>query len=156
MRDSSIRSHVHEESFDASPEELFSLLTTPSAIRAWWSAARAIVLPETDGIWAAAWGPEEDNPDYVTIARIRVFEPPRALVLDDYRYWARSGPLPFDADFRVDFRISDTPDGARLRVTQRGFPCSAEADDFLAACEAGWRETFAGIRRYVESEPGID
>jgi hypothetical protein len=40
------------------------LLVTPSAIRAWWGAARAIVLAQENGAWAAAWGADEDRPDY--------------------------------------------------------------------------------------------
>lgn len=62
------RRHVHEESFPITPEELFALLHTPSAV---------------------------------------------------------------------------------LRVSQDGFPIGPEADAFYAACEQGWRDTFAGIRRFV-------
>jgi uncharacterized protein YndB with AHSA1/START domain len=145
------RKHVHEEILPASPEEVFALLYTPSAIRSWWSAARAIVLPEPGGTWAAAWGEVEDNPEYVTVATIKEFDPPRRLVLTDYRYWAQEGPLPFDADFVTEFAVSPHDQGAVLRVTQDGFPPGPEADDFLAACETGWRNTFAGIRRYLDA-----
>ena len=71
------RKHVHEEVFPASPERLFALLHTPSAIRHWWNVAHAVVLPERGGFWAAAWGEAEDEPDYITVATIRDFEPPR-------------------------------------------------------------------------------
>ena len=67
----STRKHIHLEEFQASPERLFSLLVTPSSIREWWSAARAIVIPETAGIWAAAWGDDEDAPEYIAVATIR-------------------------------------------------------------------------------------
>ena len=61
----STRKHVHEEIFPASVERLFTLLHTPSAIRRWWGAAHAIVVPETGGTWAAVWGEAEDDPDYI-------------------------------------------------------------------------------------------
>ena len=146
------RTHEHEEQLPASPEEVFALLHTPSAIRVWWSAARAIVVPETGGVWAAAWGEDEDSPEYVTVARISRFEPPVRLVLDDYRYWARSGPLPFEADFVTEFLVSPGPTGARLRVRQHGFPIGRQADEFVAACDRGWRDTFSGIRRFLETD----
>lgn len=38
-----------------SPTEVFELLHTPSAIRHWWGAARAIVLAQPGGIWTATW-----------------------------------------------------------------------------------------------------
>jgi uncharacterized protein YndB with AHSA1/START domain len=132
------------------------LLHTPGAIRQWWGAARAIVIPERGGLWAAAWGESEDDPDYVTVATIREFDPPRRMVLSDYRYRARSGSLPFAAEFMTEFVVTPERDGSMLRVAQNGFPAGPEADSFYAACEKGWRDTFAGIRRYLERGPGRD
>ena len=145
------RKHVHEEAFEASPEELFRLLHTPSAIRAWWGASRAIVHSVPGGIWAAVWGDDEDDPEYVTIARMTEFDPPRRLVFADYEYHARSGALPFEADFVTEFTVEPIETGASLRVVQNGFPDAAEADAFYADCGIGWRNTFAGIRRYLEN-----
>jgi uncharacterized protein YndB with AHSA1/START domain len=92
------RRHVHEEVLPDSPERVFALLHTPSAIRDWWGASQAIVLAEPGGSWAAVWGASEDDPDYTTVAAIRDFDPPRRLVLTDFRYRAKTGPLPFRAD----------------------------------------------------------
>jgi uncharacterized protein YndB with AHSA1/START domain len=50
----------------ASQAAVFRLLLTPSAIREWWGVSRDIVTPEQGGIWVAAWGEDEDDPDYVT------------------------------------------------------------------------------------------
>ena len=144
------RSHSHQESFPVPAERLFALLHTPSAIRRWWGASRVIVLAHPGGTWAAAWGDNEDDPDYIAVATIRVFEPPRRLVLGDYRYHAKSGPLPFEAHFVTEFVVSPDANGATLRVTQDGFPAGSEADDFFAACQKGWKDTFAGIRKYLE------
>jgi hypothetical protein len=71
------------------------------------------------------------------------------MVLTDYRYRAKTGPLPFKADFVTEFAVEPHPQGSRLRVTQSGFPAGPEADDFYTACETGWRNTFAGIRRHL-------
>jgi uncharacterized protein YndB with AHSA1/START domain len=144
------RKHVHEEIFPASPERVFAILHTPSAIREWWGAARAIVIPEPGGIWIAAWGPDENRPDYVTAATMQVFEPPNRIVFGNYQYHARNGALPFKADFATEFLIEPHEVGAILRVTQDGFPDNAIADDFYAGCEIGWRETFKGIRSYLQ------
>ena len=133
----------------APPDRVFSLLLRPSAIRAWWGARRAIVLPAPGGAWAAAWGDDEDDPEYVTFARIRELDRPHRLVLDDYVYGSKEGPLPFEAAFVTTFEIEPRADGCLLRVVQDGFPGGAEGDAFLAACESGWRTTFAGIRRVL-------
>jgi uncharacterized protein YndB with AHSA1/START domain len=146
------RKHVHEEMFAAPPEQVFALLHTPSAIRAWWGVGRAIVLAEPGGVWAATWGQVEDEPDYITVATIRDFEPPRRMVLADYRYRARGGPLPFQADFVTEFAVEPHEGGSILRVMQDGFPAGAQADEFYAACGRGWRDTFAGIRRYLAGQ----
>lgn len=145
------RSHIHAETFPVSPAELFAILHTPSAIRGWWGASRAIVLAEADGTWAAVWGEQEDAPDYVTVAKIAVFDPPRRMVLSEYHYQFREGPLPFDAEFVTEFVVELAEEGATLRVTQDGFPADASADEFYTACERGWGDTFAGIRRYLDN-----
>jgi uncharacterized protein YndB with AHSA1/START domain len=145
------RTHVHEEAFPVAPEGMFALLHTPSAVRAWWGAARLVVLPEPGGFWGAAWGDDEDDPDYVTVATIRDFDPPRRMLLTDYRYRTKSGGLPFEADFQTEFLVTPTGQGSVLRVSQAGFPQGPQADAFYTACETGWRNTFAGIRRHLDT-----
>ena len=145
------RAHVHRERFDVSSERLFALLITPSAIRSWWGAARAIVVPGTGGVWAATWGADEDDPDYTTVATIQVFEPPRRLVLADYRYRAKTPSAPFELDFTTSFTVEPAAGGCELTVEQDGFPCTADGDEFLQRCDQGWRATFAGIRAHLAS-----
>lgn len=142
-------SHVHQETFEVAPENLFDLLITPSAIRSWWGAASAIVHPVEGGMWGATWGASEDEPEYITYATMSVFERPSRLVLTDYKYYSRSAPA--IGDYTTEFLITPGADGTRLRVTQDGFPLSPEGREFLAACEVGWQQTFDGIRRYLDS-----
>jgi len=148
------RRHCCEIELPAPPEPVFALLHTPSAIRGWWGAARAVVIPRPGGTWAAAWGDSEDQPDYVTSAVLRVFEPPRRLVFTDFQYLARTGPLPFQADLTTEFIVEPRAGGSCLRVVQDGFPTDPAADAFFAACEVGWRNTFEGIRRYLQLPAG--
>jgi hypothetical protein len=98
----------------------------------------------------ASWGDSDDDPEYVSAARLTEFDPPRRLTFGESRYFAQSGPLPFEAAFVTSFEVVPHPEGALLRVTQDGFPDDPVADDFYAACDTGWRDTFAGIRRYLE------
>jgi uncharacterized protein YndB with AHSA1/START domain len=144
------RKHVHEEFFTVDPETLFAILHTPSAIRAWWGASRAIVLAENNGIWVAAWG-DEDEPDYISIFTIKEFEPPGRILFTDGKYFAKTGPPPFEMKMTTEFIVEPTPTGSILRVVQDGFPADKIADDFYAACDTGWRNTFAGIRKYLSN-----
>lgn len=57
--------------------------------RSWRGVARAIVLPMPGGIWAAAWGEADDDPDYTTVATILDFEPPQRMVLSESGYHAK-------------------------------------------------------------------
>lgn len=144
------RKHVHQMDLDHPPERVFALLITPSAIRGWWSAARAIVIPRVGGLWVATWGPDEDDPDYVVAYTITALEPPRRLALAHTAYHAKSGRLPFEAEFTTEFAVEPRPGGCTLRVTQDGFPTDPVADAFYAACETGWHNTFDGIRRHLD------
>lgn len=148
-----MRRHVHEEVFAAQPERLFGLLVTPSAVRAWWGAATVVILPEEGGYWTAAWGASADDPDYVTCARLVDFDPPHRLTMTEQRYFAKEGPLPFEADFVTTFEVERHVDGAVLRVIQEGFPDGPEADAFYQACVRGWKDTFEGIRHHLDARP---
>lgn len=143
------RKHIHEEEFPAPAEELFALLYTPTAIRGWWRAASAIVIPRKDGIWAAAWGEDPDAPDYVSAFTIAEFDPPQKILLTDARYLAKAGQPPFVAKMTTEFTVTASPGGSILRVVQDGFPTDPIADEFYLACETGWKNTFAGIRKYL-------
>ena len=147
------RAHIHEELFDVPPARMFELLITPSAIRGWWGASRVIVTPRTDGVWAAAWG-DEDDPDYISTARLAEFDPPSRLVMKYGEYYAKSGGPPFQfADDAVTiFTIERDGNGCRFRVEQTGFPCDPIADDFYSACETGWQNTFGGIRSFLKNK----
>ena len=145
----STRSHRHEEEFAVTPERMFALLHTPSAIRQWWSAARAIVIAKPGGIWSAAWGEREDEPDYVSSATMSVFDPPRRIAFSDFKYFAKSGPLPFEMNATTSFTVEPRLGGCLLRVEQDGLPTDPAADAFYRACEVGWKNTFVGIRKYL-------
>ena len=132
---------------------MFDLLITPSAIRGWWGASRAIVMPNLGGTWMAAWG-DEDDPDYISTATLVEYDPPRRLAMKYGKYYAKTGSLPFKfADDAVTiFTIEPDGGGCILRVEQTGFPPDPIADEFYAACETGWKNTFGGIRRFLDSE----
>ena len=60
------------------PQTAFDALLTPSAIRQWWSANRAIVHAVEGGIWMAAWGEQEDAPEYLCAYRLSTVHRPGA------------------------------------------------------------------------------
>jgi len=149
-----MRTQRHEIEIDASTETVFRLLHTPSAIRGWWSVSRAVVVAQEGGLWVAAWGEDEDDPDFVTLGTITTFEPPYRFVLRYDRYFAKAGPLPFDADFAVEFLLMPLPTGgARVHVTHTGFPVGPEADPFYAGAEEGWRRTLEALRAFAAALP---
>jgi uncharacterized protein YndB with AHSA1/START domain len=142
---------VHEEVLPAPPAEVFPLLHTPSAIRLWWGASRAVVLPREGGAWAASWGRSEDRPDYQSTGMIAAFEPPNLLRLKPWRTHGAFGGAPFDDPMALEFTLEEHPRGTLLRVLQEGIPDDRRADDFHAACLAGWAETLAGLRSHLEA-----
>lgn len=146
----STRSLAHEIELPHAPERAFALLHTPSDVRAWWGAARVVIVPQVGGVWSAAWGENEDDPEFVAGARIAVFDPPRRLVLDRPSCRARNGPLPFEVNFETEFTVEALPGGCALRVRQGEFPAVPEADAFVAACDLGWQAALRCIRSHLD------
>lgn len=125
---------------------MLEILHTPSAIRRWWKASRAIVLPGEGGVWAAAWGPEEDDPDYVMTFVIRAAA---ETAVGGRQVLRQSGPTAVQG--RNDYGLSRRIGRARgvLRVIQDGLPAEAVADEFFGACDTGSKDTFQSIREYL-------
>lgn len=143
-----MKSIIESVEVSCSPEKLFQTLHTPTEICMWWNARTAIVVPQPNGIWIAAWGKNEDFPEYVTMARLLAFEPPKRLVLGDFEYWASARPLPFAKDIRTIFQIEPSGEHAQLTVTQSGFPETPEGDEFYRGCCQGWKTTLQAIKDY--------
>jgi uncharacterized protein YndB with AHSA1/START domain len=145
-----MRSIAREVRLPVGAPDAFALLHTPSAIREWWSAAKVIVVPRVGGLWVATWGPNEDDPEYTTAARILVWNPPETLRLGHFQYFTRDGlEPPFAGALETEFSVHPASGGSTLRVHQTGFPSGHEADAFFMACERGWVATFEGIVRCV-------
>ena len=143
------RSLQRQQVLSVGPERAFKLLITPSDIRGWWGVNRAIVQPEQGGIWAAVWGENEDDPDFITIATMRIFEPPKRILLTDYKYTAKTGPLPFKAELSLEFTVSPHAEGALIKVNNAGFPCDPIADAFFEGCHVGWTNTHDSMQKYA-------
>ena len=142
------RHHVHEEPFEVNPERMFKILITPSEIRKWWGASRVIVAPEKGGTWMAAWGEDEDNPEYVSTFTIKEIDPPCRLLLGDGKYKAHAGTPAFEMNMTTEFIVEPREEGCTLKVVNDGFPTDESADEFFQACIVGWQNTFDGIRKY--------
>lgn len=147
------RRHILEEQFAVSPDRMFKILLTPSAIRSWWGASKAIVRPEKGGMWIASWGEDENDADYISSYKILEFDPPKRLLLGEGKYFARDGQPPFEMELTTEFAVDERVGGCALRITQDGFPTDQEADEFFDACVVGWNNTFEGIRKYLFDNP---
>ena len=130
------------------PDRMFSILITPAAIRSWWGASRAIVVPQEGGTWMAAWGEDEENPEYVSTFTIKAIEAPTRLLLGDGKCLVQAGQAPFEMNMTAEFIVEPREEGCTLKVVNDGFPTDESADEFYEACIAGWKNTFDGIRKY--------
>jgi hypothetical protein len=116
------RNHERQIELPSALARVFALLHTPSNIGIWWFASSAIVAAQTPCVWAAVWG-KADASDYVSAATIAIFEPSRRLALSDFKYFAKIGALPFQANLSTEFIVAPPSTGTLLRVVQDGFPC---------------------------------
>ena len=132
-------------------DEVFDALISPSMIKKWWFVNTAIVLPKVGGFYAAAWGADDDHPDYINFASITEFERPYKLTLVYEKYYSKEGPLPFDINFNTAFTLEEAEGKTILRIMQDGFPVSMAADEFYQGCIEGWDNTFESLKNVLEN-----
>lgn len=145
-----MRTLSFSENFACTPQELFDALHTPSALRSWWNADRVIIIPRKNGMYAAAWGEDEDDPEYVSSGIYGVYDPPYKSILVDFRYYAKSDPADFEDLMSVTYEITSRDSEAHLQLTHAGFPEGAEADAYFEACTQGWVTSLKSLKTYVE------
>ena len=151
------RSQSHEIEIPADPLAVFNFLLAPKAVRGRWSGQAAIIT-ELDGLWVFAWGERENDPDYVTGARIKSFQAPQRVILA-YEYCrSRAGILPFGATMTAEFNMQkiSAPKGQSaclLRITHNGFPHGPDGDAFYESCAHGWRAALQGIGTALLPKP---
>lgn len=144
-----MRSLQYREIFRCSPTRLFEALHTPSQIRIWWGASKVIVIPQPNGAFAATWGENEDDPDYAVTSVLSTYDPPTRSVMTDSRYYAKAGPLGFDSDYAIEYRVTAHEQGALLHLTHTGIPSIPEADEYFAGCDVGWRQCLANLHELL-------
>lgn len=145
-----MRTLSFSENFACTPQELFDALHTPSALRSWWNADRVIIIPRKNGMYAAAWGEDEDDPEYVSSGIYGVYDPPYKSIIVDFRYYAKSDPADFEDLMSVTYEITSRDSEAHLQLTHAGFPEGAEADAYFEACTQGWVTSLKSLKTYVE------
>ena len=96
----------------------------------------------------AAWGEQEDDPDYVCSYQIPEFERPWRLVFSKPIYHSRDGSLPDSlGDVRIVFTIEMCEGGSKLHVSQSGIPESEK--EFCEGCRQGWETTLDQLRTFL-------
>ena len=143
------RKHQISREFEHPAATVFAALIIPRQIQR-LVVGRSSVIPKTGGIRCAAWGEDEDVPDYTSSATIKEFQPDCRLVLGEYQYVSPAGGLPFEADFETTFEVKFVGEGSQLTVTQAGFPSEPIADEYYGACESGWQRSLDALENYLD------
>jgi uncharacterized protein YndB with AHSA1/START domain len=140
------------EPFGVSPERMFDMLITPSAVRQWFGASTAIIDAREGGSWVAAFGEGERDADFVTSFGILRFEPPKRLLLGSGKLFIEN-KWPIATNITTDLVVEPHAAGCTLRIIQELSPYDELLDDYFDACVAGWQNSFEGMRSYLHSHP---
>src|SRR5687767_13718470 len=148
------RRQVIEEPFGVSPDRMFKILVSPSAIRSWWGASTCIVDPKKGGSWVAAWGENERDSDNINSYSILEFEPPIRMLLGSSKYFGGSN-WPIKTSMTTEFIIEPGPAGCNLRIVQELSPADPLLDDFFDDCVLGWQSRLDSITNDLHNTPTV-
>lgn len=124
----------------APPARVWSCLTDPASVRAWFGPHMALDARPGGG-FREVW--RDGAREVVTAGRVLAFDPPSRLALS----WA-------DADWPAETLVTLTlrPEGAgtRLHLTHGGWEALGAGDEALAAAHrAGWQGHLAALAAYA-------
>jgi len=146
------RRQVLEEPFGVTPERMFEVLTSPTAIRSWWGATSVVIDPRKGGSWVTATGDEHKKAEWVNSFSIKEYDPPNRMLLGAGKYFAGNN-WPIETNMTTEFLVQPQPTGCILTIIQELSPADPLLDDFFEACVAGWQNSFEGIRNYLHNNP---
>ena len=146
------RRQILEEPFGVTPERMFEVLITPSAIRSWWGATSVVIDPRKGGSWVTSSGEGEPGSAFINSFEIFEYEPPSRILLGSGKYYAGNN-WPIRTNMTTELLIEPQPAGCILRIVQELAPADPLLDDYFDACVVGWQNSFEGIRNYLHNNP---
>jgi uncharacterized protein YndB with AHSA1/START domain len=128
---------------EASPEIIYTVITSPEHIHEWWNGAETDLTPKSGATAELAWGKQSDAP-YIEKLTVIEAEPPR---LFSFRWVYGDAPVVTPTNsLLVTFKITPSGTGAMLRMTESGF---REKGWEIAVLEAAYAEHVQGWDTFV-------
>ena len=146
------RRELLEEPFAVTPERMFEILTTPSAIRAWWGATSVVIDAKQGGSWVTSSGENDKDAEFVNSFEILQFDRPNRMLLGRGKFFTGNN-WPIQTNMTTELIVDRQPAGCILRIVQELSPAEPLLDDYFDACLAGWQNSFEGIRNYIHNNP---
>ena len=137
-----------ETVIDAPVERVWSVLTEAEHISGWFAERGAEIDLRPGGLLTMHW-----NEWPTTRARVEAVEPPHRFA---YRWTAHFAAADEPAEGNstlVEFTLTPTPDGTRLRVVESGFAALATGDDERKRNYddnvGGWKQVLAQFEAHI-------
>ncbi len=137
------RRHEHVLEIGATPEAVWSAITTPEGIASWFPP-QARVEPGVGGRITYEWAP-----DMVGLCRIQAWEPEKHLRMT----WADTVEGREDA-LIVDWTIEGKGGVTVLRLVHSGFGPNDSWDGDFEGTRRGWMFELGSLKHYLESHAG--
>ncbi|MEO5875889.1 MAG: SRPBCC domain-containing protein [Streptosporangiaceae bacterium] len=140
MEFGSIEREVYVE---ASPENVFEVISSPEHIREWWNGAETDLSPVPGSVAEIAWGRDTDTPHIEALTVVDA-QPPR---LFSFR-WVQEGAAVATAanSLLVTFELVPSGAGTLVRLTETGF---REKEWEVAVLEAAYADHAKGWDIFV-------
>lgn len=149
------RSFEHEIEIPARPEAVWKAIANAEELVRWFPFDADVEL-RPGGAYRISWGGL-----WQWDMEVRLFDPPRRLVLLDRRptdHDAEGRPVkrarPAPVEISLEFQLEAGQGGTRLRLVHSGFGRGSEWDDEFDGISHGWRQELRGLRHYLEHHAG--
>ena len=151
----------HSVVITAAPTQVLAAFFDPGALAVWWRAVRSVTTPRPLGIYAIEWEATPFQDDVlgtlggVFYGTVMEFRHGQEFFLAD-AYWLPPesdpiGPMALEISCRIDGPAT------RLEVRQSGAQDSARWQRYYDIIEAGWVDSLASLKQYLEqgAEPRL-
>lgn len=145
MTDGSTRSIELSREVEATPEEVWEMLTTSEGLSSWFPLEARVAEGGEGTVWLS-WGPGCEGE-----APIHIWEPGRRFGwTEDYGKTPEGVPIKVGVDFHIE-----TADGSTVvRLVQSGLSADAQWDEMYDALVDGWTYFLFNLFHYFRRHKG--
>lgn len=134
----------------AKAEMVIKAFTDPKMLNEWWGVDKALIQPETGGLYTIAWRVTEYGMGYVATGTINKYDASSELEITNFVYL--NPEKPFLGPMGLTVRATENNGLTDVYLCQDGYQDGVDWDWYYQAVKEAWPIVMQQFKKYLEKK----